>query len=124
MPRFSQETIAIIGVGIALAALNFTSTNGIHGEIQTVRAEARADRDALRAEARADRAEARADRDALRAVARADRAEARADRDALRAEARADREAFEKHISRLTEGQGALNGLVEGLSRQLTAARS
>ena len=48
MFELSQETIAIVTVGLALAGLDVTSTHGI-------RAEARADREAMRAEARADR---------------------------------------------------------------------
>ena len=44
MSRLSQETLAILGVGVALAALILTSTAGVRGEIQAVRAEARADR--------------------------------------------------------------------------------
>ncbi len=88
MFKLSQETIAIVTVGLALATLIVTG-------------------DA------ANRAEARADRDAIRAEARADRAEAQAARDAIRAEARADREAFERHITRLTQGQSRLTGIVE-----------
>lgn len=89
MSRLNQETIAIIGVGIALGALILTTTGGL--------------------------------RDELRAV----RAEARVDREAIRAEARADREAFEEQIIRLTEQQGALGGLLEGLRlRQLAADAS
>ena len=70
MFKLSQETIAIVTVGLALATLIVTG-------------------------------------DA------ANRAEARADRDAIRAEARADREAFERHITRLTQGQSRLTGIVE-----------
>ena len=55
MSRLSQETLAMLGVGIGLAALILTVTAGLRGEIQAVRAETRADRAALRAEARADR---------------------------------------------------------------------
>ena len=111
MPRLNQETIAIIGVGIALGALIFTTTGGLRDELRAVRVEARADREILRAEARADR-------ETLRA-------EARTDREMLRAEARTDREAFEEQIIRLTEQQGALGGLVEGLRlRQLAADAS
>ena len=129
MSRISQETIAIIGVGIALGALILTTTGGLRDELRADRAEARADREAIRAEARADReamrAEARADRAEARAGREAIRAEARADREAIRAEARADREAFEEQIIRLTEQQGALHGLLEGLrQRQLTADAS
>ena len=58
MFELSQETIAIVTVGLALAGLDVTSTHGI-------RAEARADREAWQAEARALRAEAGADREAL-----------------------------------------------------------
>ena len=45
MHKLSQETLAIIGATIALAALILTSTAGIRGEIQAVRAETRADRE-------------------------------------------------------------------------------
>ena len=55
MPKLSQETLAIIGASVGLAALILTSTAGIRAEIRDVRAEARTDREALRAEARADR---------------------------------------------------------------------
>ena len=124
MFRLSQGTIAIVTVGLALAGLDVTSDNSIRSEMQAMRAEARADREAIRAEARtdreamraearADRDEARADREAMRAEARADRDEARADREAMRAEVRADREAFEKHITRLTQEQSRLTGMVE-----------
>ena len=51
MPRLNQETRAIIGVGIALAALILTSSAGVRGDIQAVRDEIRD----VRAEARADR---------------------------------------------------------------------
>ena len=95
MFKLSQETIAIVTVGLALAGLD------VHGRI-----EARADREAIRAEARAER-------ETIRAEGRADRAEAQAARDAIRAEARADREAFEQHITRLTQGQSRLTGIVE-----------
>ena len=86
----SQETLAIIGVGVVLAALILTSTAGMRSEFQ--------------AEFRAVRAE-------FQAV----RAEARADREALRAEARADRQAFQEQILRLTEQHGVLNARVDGL---------
>ena len=93
MSRISQETIAIIGVGIALGALILTTTGGLRDELRAFRAEARADREAIRAEGRADR-------------------------EAIRAEARADRETFEEQIIRLTEQQGALGGLIEGLRQR------
>ena len=55
MPKLSQETLAIIGASVGLAALILTSTAEIRAEIRDVRTEARTDREALRAEARADR---------------------------------------------------------------------
>ena len=100
MPHLRQETIAIIGVGVALAVLGLSVAAGLRDEIR-----------AVRAEVEAVRVEARADRDAIRA-------EARADREADRAEARADREEFQRQILRLTERQGELTGLVEGLLRE------
>ena len=88
MARLSQETIAIIGVGIAMIALGLSVA------------------ESLRDEMRADRAEARADREAIREEMRA-----------IRAEARADREQFERQILRLIQGQGILFGLIEGRSQ-------
>ncbi len=105
MPRLSQETLAIIGVGVALAALILTSTASVRGEIQ-----------AVRDELREVRAEARADREAIRA-------EARADREAIRAEAHADREAFQSQILRLTEQQGVLGGQIGILRSQLATGK-
>ena len=115
MPRLSQETIAligvlvaVIGVGVALGALILTTTGGLREEIQAIRAEARADREAFE-----------------RRMA--------ADREAFERRMAADREASERHradfqkqIIRLTEQQGTLGGLVEGLRhhRQLTATGS
>ena len=114
MSRLSQETIAIIGVGVtflgmgvAAIALGLSVANDLRAEMRADRAEARADREAIRAEAHADR-------EAIRVEARADRAEAREDRKAIRAEARADREQFERQILRLIRGQGILFGLIEG----------
>ena len=105
----SQETLAILGVGVALAALILTSIVGVRGEIRAVREELRVEIHAVRDEARAERqairAEARADRDAMRA-------EARADRDAMRAA----HETFQNHILRLTEQQGILRARLDGIS--------
>ena len=105
MPRLSQETLAVIGASVGLAALILTSTAGLRAEIR-----------AVQTEIRDVRAEARADRGALRA-------EARADREALRAETRADRETFERHIIRLTEQQGILSGHVESIRNSLATTR-
>ena len=105
MHRLSQETLAIIGASIALAALILTGSAGVRGEIQNVRDEIRAVR-----------AEARADREALRT-------EARTDREALRTEARADREAFQSHILRLTEQQGILGAPIDGITDHPVTAR-
>ncbi len=55
MARLSQETIAIIGVGIATIALGLSVAESLRDEMRADRAEARADREAIRAEARADR---------------------------------------------------------------------
>ena len=94
MAGISQETLAIIGVGVALAALILTSIAGVRGELQ-----------AVRTELQAVRTEARADREALRA-------EARADREAMRA----DHETFRNQILRLTEQQGILRARLDGIS--------
>ena len=98
MPRLSQETLAILGVGIGIAALILTTTAGLRSgmrtEIHSVRTE-------------------------IQAV----RAEVRADREALRAEARTDREAFQAQILRLTEQQGVLTTHVENIRSQLAATQ-
>ena len=132
MPRLSQETIAligvlvaVIGVGVALGALILTTTGGLREEIQAVRAEARTDREAFERRTAAIREESERRLEAFeRRMA--------ADREASERRATADREAserrladFEKQIIRLTEQQGTLGGLVEGLRhRQLTATGS
>ena len=56
MARLSQETIAIIGVGVATIALGLSVAESLRDEM-------RADREAIREEMRAIRAEARADRE-------------------------------------------------------------
>ena len=114
MPRLSQETIAVIGVGVALGALILTTTGGLREEIQAVRAEAHADREASERRAAADREASERRLEAFERRMAADR------------EASERRLAdFEKQIIRLTEQQGTLGGLVEGLRhRQLTATGS
>ena len=84
MFKLSQETIAIVTVGLSLAALILALIGFVISSTNDLRAEARADR-----------------------------AESQAAREAIRAEARADREAFEKHITRLTQEQSRLTGIVE-----------
>ena len=98
MPRLSQETLAILGVGIGIAALILTTTAGLRSEM---------------------RAEFHSVRTEIQAV----RAEVHADREALRAEARADREAFQAQILRLTEQQGVLTAHVENIRSQLAATQ-
>ena len=123
MSRLSQETLAILGVGVALAALLLTDTVGVRGEFQAVRAEIQA----VRAEARADRealrAEARADREALRAEARADREAMRAEHETFQEAMRAEHETFRNHILRLTEQQGVLSARLDGLRDPPTTNR-
>ena len=111
MSRFELISIliAVVGVGAVLAGLI------VNGQ-STIRADAQAAREAMRAEVHAGRAEAQAAREAMRAEAHADRAEARAAREAMRAEARADRVQFQTEIKRLLERQGKVDGLVEGLT--------
>ena len=54
MPRLSQETLAILGVGIGIAALILTTMAGLRSEMRaefhSVRTEARADREAFQAQ--------------------------------------------------------------------------
>ena len=150
MPRLSQETIAltgvlvaVIGVGVALGTLILTTTGGLREEIQALRAEAQADREASEGRTAANREafERRmaADREAFERRLEAFERRTAADREASerRLEAFEGRTAaaqeaserrmadFEKQILRLTEQQGSLGGLVEGLRhRQLSATGS
>ena len=97
--RLSQETIAIVTVGIALAGL-------ILGTIGDLRDEARADRAAWQAESRQFRAEAAADR-----------AEAAADRRAWQATL----DAFREEMRSLAQRQAHIEGQVEGASSAAAA---
>ena len=85
--RLSQETIAIITVGIALAGLNVATVGDL-------REEARADRAAWQAESQQLRA-------AWQTESRQLRDEARAEREEIRNEARADREDFQRRMETL-----------------------
>ena len=83
MSRLSQETIAVVGVGAALAVLFVSVANDIRAEARADRAAFQAESARLREEARADRAEARADREAWQTEMRKLRAEAGGDREML-----------------------------------------
>ena len=86
--RLSQETIAIVTVGIALAGLNLASVGDL-------------------------RDEARADRAAWQAESRQLRDEARADREDFQRQIRADREDFQRQILRLTAQSAKLAAAVD-----------
>ena len=121
MPKLSQETIAVVAAAIALGTLILTTTGGLRDEIRAIRAETRTDREVL--ENRLERRMA-ADREATGKLLEA--SEKRLEASERRLEAFERRMAnFEKEIIRLTEQQGNLGGLVEGLRhRQLTATGS
>ena len=104
MFKLSQETIAILTIGLTILGTILYTTARVEDRIDGIQSETRADREALRAEVRADR-------DALRAEARADRDAFQAEIRRLDDQTRADREAFEKHIIRLTQEQSRLTGM-------------
>lgn len=87
--RLSQETIAIVTVGIALAGLNLATVGDL-------------------------REEARADRATWQAESRQLRDEARAEREAFRHEG----EAFRREILRLTQEQAELAAIVDSTRPQ------
>ena len=93
MPKLSRMTIAILGVGLGLAALILTTTAGLRAEIRDWRSE-------------------------LRSESRDVRTEARVDREAMRAETRADRESFQRHIIGLTGQHGLLSARIDDIRRQ------
>ncbi len=97
--RFSQETIAIVAVGVTLAGLILVTNSDL-------RTQAQADREAWQAESRQLRNEAAAAREA-------DREAWQAESRQLRDEATADREHFQREILRLTGEQARLAAIVE-----------
>ena len=109
----SQETIAIVTVGLALAGLNITSDIAI-------RSEAQANRAAIENAIRTLQDSAAVDRRALQEAAAADRRAlqeaAAADRRALQEAAATDRRAFQAELLRLTEKQAKLAAVVESSS--------
>ena len=84
MFKLSQETIAILTIGLTILGTVLYTTGRIEDRIDRIQSEARADRAAWQEEIRI-----------------------------LRVESRADRETFEKHITRLTQEQSRLTGIVE-----------
>ena len=120
MFKLSQETIAILTIGLTILGTVLYTTGRIEDRIDRIQSEARADRIAwqkesqiLRDEARADRAAWQAENQILRDEARADRTAWKEDIQILRDESRADRETFERHITRLTQEQSQLTGIVD-----------
>ena len=96
----SQETIAIVTVGLTILGTILYSTgrleDRIRADIQAVQAEARADREAWQTESARLRDDARADREAWQT-------ESARLRQTVRAEARADREAWQTESARLRD---------------------
>ena len=116
----SQETVAIVTVGLTLAALILTLAGFVILSTHDLRAEARADRAAWQAESDRLRAEWQAESDRLRAEDRARLEAWQAERDRLHDEARADREAWQAEARALRaeagadrEALGRLTGIVE-----------
>ena len=111
-PRISQETIAIVTVGVALAGLILVTTGDLRDEGRASRVAWQAESQQLRnewqEESRQLRDEARADRTAWQAESQKLRDEARADREAFQRES----ETFRREILRLTEGQAKLAAIV------------
>jgi len=103
--RLSQETIAIITVGIALAGLNLAS-------VSDLREEARTDRAAWQTAVQANHAAWQANHAAWQAAVQADRA-------AWQAEARANREAFERRIESFERRGEAFERRMEALQKQV-----
>ena len=95
----SQETIAIVTVGLALAGLDLTS------DIAT--------RSAARADAQANRVAIEANRAAIETAIRALQDSTATDRHALEERAAADRRAFQAEILKLTAGQAQLAAVLE-----------
>lgn len=96
--RISQETIATLTVGVALAGLILITTGDLRNE-------ARADRSAWQTQSQQMRNEWQAESQQMRN-------EWQAESRQLRDEARAHREAFQREILRLTQAQAELGAIV------------
>ena len=103
--RISQETIAIVTVGAALAGLILITTGDLRNE-------AREDRSAWQAQSQQMRNEWQAESRQLRDEARADREAADRDRDRDREAFQRQLEAFQREILRLTQAQAELGAIV------------
>ena len=115
MFRLSQETIAVVTVGLAILGSNVYTATRLDDRIDRERAEARADREAWQAESARLRDEDRADREAWRK-----------ERDRIQDEARADREAWQAEMRALREDTGAGREAVsrlDGIAGQMRTAR-
>ena len=117
--RISQEMIAIVTVGVALAGLMLVTTGDLREEARADRAAWQAQSQQLRNEWQAQsqqlRNEWQAESRQLRDEARADREAAQRDREAFQREGEAFRregEAFRREILRLTQGQAELAAIV------------
>ena len=99
--RISQETIAIVTVGAALAGLILITTGDLRNE-------AREDRSAWQAQSQQMRNEWQAESRQLRDEARAHREAADRDREAFQRQL----EAFQREILRLTQAQAELGAIV------------
>ena len=99
-----MELIALIGIGVALAALILNTQRNL-------RADMRVQRDETRAEFKAVRADMQAQRDETKTEFKAVRADMQAQREETKTEFKAQREA----IISLLERMAHLEGLIEGL---------
>ena len=100
-PRLSQETIAIVTVGVALAGLNLVTTSDLRDLRNEWQAESQQLRNEWQEESRQLRDEARADRTAWQAESQK-----------LRDDFQRQSETFQREILRLTEGQAKLAAVV------------
>ena len=115
----STELIAILGVGVALATLIANGQHTLRSEMQTQRAETRAEFQAVRDEMQTQRAETQAEFQAVRAEMQVQRAE-------TQAEFQAQRKDISGLLGRMAHLEGRmahLEGLLEGL-REAIAGRS
>lgn len=116
MKKLSQETIAILAVGVAMTVAAITAASNLRDDMRAIQTESRAEREAIRKESQA---WLEAIREKSQARLEAIREEGRAQREADRKEAQAARERFERELLRITERYGLMNGLVDGLLRAM-----
>ena len=118
----STELIAILAVGVALATLIANGQHTLRSEMQTQRAETRAEFQAVRDDMQTQRTDTQAEFHAVRAEMQLQREETQAEFHAVRTEMQAQRKDINGLLGRMAHLEGLLEGLREAIAGRSVAA--